>query len=265
MAKLGKQAPQVILATQGHKVRMDRRVYKDWSVLLEPWAIRVPSAQQAQLARRVPKAQLAKLVEPVELALQAGEAELAKPAQPAQPETRETQVPPDPQAEPELLGKMVIQATLATRVSPAHLARLVQEVHPEQLVQQVQLVQPDELEPRELLAQPAPPAPRVTRAQPATPDERVERVFSVILATRVQPAPTDPLVPMVVVDHAVYSVPPAQIPIPKSAPLDKDSSGPRPSFMAQAAPMSITPCSAEATPHMPTIIISSCPHHPPTE
>lgn len=265
MAKPAKQAQQVILATLGHKARMDLRVYKDSSVLLGPWAIRATLVQLAELAQRVPKALLVKPAELVEPVLQDGEAELDKPAQPAQQETREIRALPVPQAELELLVLEVTPATRATRASLAHPAHLVQEVHPEQLVPLVTLAKPVEPDPPEQEDKPAPLATRAIRVIRATPVERVERVFSVILATRVQPAPTEHLVPMVVVAHAVFSAPPAQIPTRKSDPLDKVSSVMRPSFMAPVAPMSITPCSAEATSHMPTIIISSCPRHPPTE
>ena len=241
------------------------RVYKDWLVLLGPWAIRVPMGLLAELAQQDRVALLAKLVELVEPVLQDGEAEPDVLAPLAQPETQEIRVPLVPLAKPEPPVLEVIQATQATQASPAHPAHLVVVAHPEQLVTlatQAKLVAPGPPEQEVEQAPQVTPAIRVIRA---TPVERVERVFSVILATRVQPAPMDPLVPMVVADHAEYSVPPAQIPTPKSAPLDKDNLGPRLSFMAPVAPMSITPCSVEATPHTPTIIIFSCPHHPPTE
>ena len=265
MAKLAKRVLRVILATQGHKVRMDRRVYKDWLVLLGPWATRVLMGLLAELAQRVLWVPLAKLVELVELALQDGEAELDVPAPLAQPETQEIRVPLVPLAEPAQPVLEVTPATRATQASPAHPAHLVVVAHPEQLVTlatQAKLDASDPPEPEDKPALQVTPAIRVIQA---TPVERVEQVFSVILETRVQPAPMDPLVPMVVADHVAFSAPPAQIPTLKSAPLDKGNLVMRPSFMVPVAPMSITPCSAEATPHMPTIIISSCPRHPPTE
>jgi hypothetical protein len=265
LVKLGKQAPRVTPVILGRKVRMDRQVYKDWLVLLGPWAIPVPMGLLAELAQQDRAALLAKQVEPVTQDVPAGPAELDVPAPLAQQETQETRAPLVPLAEPE---PPVLEATLATRAtqaSPAHPAHLVVVARPEQLVQPATQAKPVELDPPEKEDKLATLATPAIRAQLAQPDEPVEQVFSVIRATRVQPVPMDPLVPMVVADHAVFSAPPAQIPTPKSAPLDKDNLVMRPSFMAPVAPMSITPCSAEATPHMPTIIISSCPRHPPTE
>ena len=81
MAKLAKRVLRVTPVILGRKVRMDRQVYKDWLVLLGPWATPVPMGLLAELAQQDRAALLAKRVEPVTQDVPAGQAELDVPAQ----------------------------------------------------------------------------------------------------------------------------------------------------------------------------------------